>query len=39
VKDFDLDPTVRARLHEKIHLAHIPERLYFFDNQTEETIV
>jgi multiple sugar transport system ATP-binding protein len=33
-----VDPTVRARLHEKIRLAYIPERLHFFDNQTEEAI-
>ena len=34
-----VDPTVRARLHEKIRLAYVPERLRFFDNQTEEAIV
>ena len=33
-----VDPTVRARLHEKIRLAYIPERLHFFDNRTEEAI-
>src|SRR6058998_3539935 len=33
-----VDPTVRARLHEKIRLAYVPERLRFFDNQTEEAI-
>ena len=34
-----VDPTVRARLHEKIRLTYVPERLRFFDNQTEEAIV
>ena len=34
-----VDPTVRARLHEKIRLAYVPERLRFFDNETEEAIV
>src|SRR5262245_31970585 len=33
-----VDPAVRARLHEKIRLSYIPERLRFFDNQTEQAI-
>src|SRR5262249_29523731 len=33
-----VDPTVNARHHAKIRLAYIPERLHFFDNQTEEAI-
>jgi hypothetical protein len=33
-----VDSTVRARHHTKIRLAYIPERLHFFDNQTEEAI-
>jgi len=33
-----VDPTVRARLHEKIRLAYVPERLRFFDKQTDEAI-
>jgi multiple sugar transport system ATP-binding protein len=33
-----VDPMVRARHHAKIRLAYLPERLHFFDNQTEEAI-
>ena len=33
-----VDPTVRVRHHAKIRLAYIPERLHFFDNQSEEAI-
>jgi multiple sugar transport system ATP-binding protein len=33
-----VEPTVRARPHEKIRLAFIPERIHFFDVKTEEVI-
>ncbi len=34
-----VDPTVRAKHHQKIRLAFIPHRIHFFDNRTEEAIV
>ncbi len=34
-----VDPTVRTKLHDKIRLAFIPDRIHFFDNNTEGAIV
>jgi multiple sugar transport system ATP-binding protein len=31
-------PTATAKVHEKLRLAVNPERLHFFDNQTEAAI-
>jgi multiple sugar transport system ATP-binding protein len=33
-----VDPTVRTKLHEKIRLAFVPDRLHFFDDSTEAAI-
>jgi multiple sugar transport system ATP-binding protein len=33
-----VDPTVRVKLHDKIRLAFVPDRIHFFDNSTEEAI-
>jgi multiple sugar transport system ATP-binding protein len=33
-----VDPGVKARPHEKIRLAFVPERIHFFDTRTEEVI-
>src|SRR5512138_1590795 len=33
-----VDPTVRAKLHDKMRLALHPERVHFFDNKTELAI-
>jgi multiple sugar transport system ATP-binding protein len=33
-----VDPTVRARPHEKIRLTFVPERIHFFDATTEAVI-
>ncbi|MFQ5828143.1 MAG: ABC transporter ATP-binding protein [Candidatus Methylomirabilia bacterium] len=33
-----VDPTVRVKHHEKIRLAFVPERIHFFDNNTDEAI-
>ena len=33
-----VEPTVTARVHEKLRLALNPERIHFFDNQTEAAI-
>jgi multiple sugar transport system ATP-binding protein len=33
-----VEPTVVARVHEKLRLAINPERVHFFDNQTEAAI-
>src|SRR5437867_11297756 len=33
-----VDPTVRAKLHDKLRLALLPEQLRFFDNKTELAI-
>jgi len=33
-----VEPTVRARAHEKIRLAFVPERIHFFDAKTEAVI-
>ena len=34
-----VDSSCRARPHEKIRLAFVPERIHFFDPQTEEAII
>jgi multiple sugar transport system ATP-binding protein len=34
-----VDPSVRVRVHEKIRLAFVPERMHFFDAQTEESLL
>jgi multiple sugar transport system ATP-binding protein len=34
-----VDSSCRARHHEKIRLAFVPERIHFFDPQTEEAII
>jgi len=34
-----VDPTVKVRLHEKIRLVLIPERLHFFDARSEQAII
>jgi multiple sugar transport system ATP-binding protein len=34
-----VDSSCRARHHEKIRLAFVPERIHFFDSQTEEAII
>ncbi|HEV8436724.1 MAG TPA: sn-glycerol-3-phosphate ABC transporter ATP-binding protein UgpC [Methylomirabilota bacterium] len=33
-----VEPTVKARTHEKIRLAFVPERIHFFDTKTEAVI-
>ncbi len=33
-----VEPTVKARPHEKIRLAFVPERIHFFDAKTEQVI-
>ena len=33
-----VEPTVTAKVHEKLRLAINPERVHFFDNQTEAAI-
>jgi len=33
-----VEPTVRAKLHDKMRLALHPERVHFFDNKTELAI-
>jgi multiple sugar transport system ATP-binding protein len=33
-----VDPTVRIKVHEKIRLAFVPERLHFFDAKTEAAL-
>ena len=33
-----VEPTVKARPHEKIRLAFVPERIHFFDTKTEQVI-
>jgi multiple sugar transport system ATP-binding protein len=33
-----VDPTVKARTHEKIRLTFVPERIHFFDTKTEAVI-
>jgi len=33
-----VEPTVTAKVHEKLRLAVNPERLHFFDNATEAAI-
>ncbi len=33
-----VDPTNRVKVHEKIRLAFVPERIHFFDAQTEESL-
>ena len=34
-----VDPSVRVKVHEKIRIAVIPERMHFFDAQTEDSLV
>ena len=34
-----VDPTVRVKIHDKIRLTFVPERMHFFDAKTEEAIV
>ena len=33
-----VEPTATAKVHEKLRLAINPERLHFFDNETEAAI-
>ena len=33
-----VEPSVKARPHEKIRMAFVPERMHFFDNKTEAVI-
>ena len=33
-----VEPTVTAKVHEKLRLALNPDRLHFFDNETEAAI-
>jgi multiple sugar transport system ATP-binding protein len=33
-----VEPTVTAQVHERLHLAINPDRMNFFDNQTEAAI-
>jgi multiple sugar transport system ATP-binding protein len=33
-----VEPTVRVKLHDRIRLAFIPDRIHFFDNRTDEAI-
>ena len=33
-----VEPTATAKVHEKLRLAVNPERLHFFDNETEAAI-
>jgi multiple sugar transport system ATP-binding protein len=33
-----VEPTVKARPHERIRLAFVPDRIHFFDTKTEEVI-
>jgi multiple sugar transport system ATP-binding protein len=33
-----VEPTVTAKVHERLRLAIKPDRMNFFDNQTEATI-
>ena len=33
-----VDPTVRAKIHDKMRLSLHPERVHFFDNKTELAI-
>ena len=33
-----VDPTVRARPHEKLRLTFVPERIHFFDATTEAVV-
>ena len=33
-----VEPTVSAKVHEKLRLAINPDRVYFFDNETEAAI-
>ena len=34
-----VDPTVRVKIHDKIRLTFVPERMHFFDAKTEEAVV
>ena len=34
-----VDPSVRVKVHEKIRIAFLPERMHFFDAQTEDSLV
>jgi multiple sugar transport system ATP-binding protein len=34
-----VDSSCHARHHEKIRLAFVPERIHFFDPQTEQAII
>jgi len=33
-----VDPSQRMKVHEKIRIAFVPERMHFFDAQTEESL-
>ena len=33
-----VEPSVKARPHEKIRLSFVPERMHFFDNKTEQVV-
>ncbi|PYO55597.1 MAG: glycerol-3-phosphate ABC transporter ATP-binding protein, partial [Candidatus Rokuibacteriota bacterium] len=33
-----VEPSVKARPHEKIRLAFVPDRIHFFDTKTEAVI-
>ena len=33
-----VDPTVRTKHHQKIQLAFIPDRIHFFDNETDAAV-
>jgi multiple sugar transport system ATP-binding protein len=34
-----VDPTVRVKVHDKIRLTFVPERIHFFDAKTEEALI
>jgi ABC-type sugar transport system ATPase subunit len=33
-----VEPSVKAKPHEKIRMAFVPERIHFFDTKTEAVI-
>jgi multiple sugar transport system ATP-binding protein len=33
-----VEPTVKARAHDKIRMAFVPERIHFFDSKTEAVL-
>ena len=33
-----VDPSIKARPHEKLRLTCVPDRIHFFDAKTEESV-